>query len=117
MSANPIAMTNKTPLYDFTTNLSKFYGGDAQQVNTGIYGLYAGDVNANNQVRYNGSQNDRSVILSVLGGDQLAILYGYYKEDANLNGNVRYNGSQNDRSVILSVLGGDQLSIKNTNVP
>jgi hypothetical protein len=117
MSANSIPMTNKTPLYDFTNNLSKFFGGDAKEVNTGIYGLYAGDINANNEIKYNGTGNDRSYILSVLGGDQLAIINGYYKEDVNMNGQVRYNGSGNDRSVILSVLGGFQLGVKNSNVP
>lgn len=117
MSANSVAMTNKTPLFDFTTNLSNFYGGDAQQVNTGIYGLYAGDINANGQIRYNGSQNDRAFILTVLGGNQLGVLNGYYKEDVNMNGQVRYNGSGNDRAIILTVLGGNQLGVKNSNVP
>lgn len=117
MSANPITMTNKTPLYDFTTNLLQFYGGDAQLVNIGIYGLYAGDANSNGQVRYNGIENDRSYILSVLGGNQLMVLNGYHKEDLNMNGQVRYNGLGNDRAVILSVLEGNQLGVKNSNVP
>ncbi len=117
MSADLITMTNKTPLYDFTTNLSKFYGGDAKEVNTGIYGLYAGDINANDQIKYNGNGNDRAYILTILNGNQLGILNGYYKEDVNMNGQVRYNGSGNDRSLMLSVLGGNQLGVKDSNVP
>jgi hypothetical protein len=117
MSAISIAMTNKTPLYDFTTSLSQFYGNDAQQVNTGIYALYAGDVSANDQIKYNGASNDRLPILSLLGGNPLGLVNGYYNEDVNMNGQVKYNGSNNDRLIILSNLGGNPLNIKNSNVP
>jgi len=116
MSANSIAMTNKTPLYDFTNNLSKFFGGDAKQVNTGIYGLYAGDINANGQINIMVPEMTGHLYY-LFRGDQLAIINGYYKEDVNMNGQVRYNGSGNDRSVILSVLGGNQLGVKNSSVP
>ena len=117
MSAGTLFLTNHSPLYDFTSSLTRIYGGDAFAVNPGVYAMYAGDVNANGQVRYNGSLNDRSYILAILNGNQMGIIYGYYKEDVNMNAQVRYNGTANDRSVILLVLGGNQLAVKNTNVP
>jgi hypothetical protein len=117
MSANAVAISGNTPLYDFTTGLTGYYGGDAQLLNTGVYGMYAGDINANSSVRYNGSMNDRALILAILNGNQLGTLDGYYKEDINLNGQVKYNGADNDRAIILSVLGGNQLGIKYSNVP
>jgi hypothetical protein len=85
----------------------------------GVYCMWAGDVNGNGVIKYNGSQNDRSIILTRLGGtDITATLNGYYNEDVNMNGQVKYNGSQNDRSIILSNLGGaDITATKSTTVP
>lgn len=116
--SSSFAPVNTSPaLYNFSTGLSQFYGGDAKDLGNGIYGLYSGDVNANGQIKYNGSGNDRSFILSILSGNQLSVLNGYYKEDINMNGQVKYNGSANDRSFILANLDGNQLGVKNSNVP
>jgi hypothetical protein len=83
------------------------------------FGMWCGDVNGNGIIKYNDSQNDRSIILTLLGGTDIsATLNGYYNEDINLNGQVKYNGSQNDRSIILTNLGGvDISSTKSTTVP
>ncbi len=117
MSATSVTINSNPPLYNFSTGLSQFYGGDAKDFGNGVFGMYAGDVNANGQIKYNGGSNDRSFILTALGGNQLGTINGYYKEDINMDGVVRYNGSSNDRSVILVNLGGNQIGFKNSNVP
>ncbi len=45
MSASAVQLNNASSLYDFTTSLSKYYGGDAKNLGGGIFGLYAGDAN------------------------------------------------------------------------
>ena len=45
MSATLIAPSLTPVMYDFTTSLSKFYGGIAKLIKTGLYGMFAGDAN------------------------------------------------------------------------
>lgn len=104
-----------TTMYDFTTSQSQAYGANPmRQVDTSplTFALTAGNANAivgvngNNNVKYNGSANDRNAILSIVGiTTPNAIVNGYYNEDVNLDGKVKYNGSANDRNVILSTVG------------
>ncbi len=119
MSAASVALTTASALYDFTTGSDKYYGGDAREVTTGVYGLWAGDVTANGIVKYSGSSNDRSPILTRIGGSDLTLtVNGYYPEDVNMNGQVKYSGSSNDRSVILLSVGGSDLTAtRSTKVP
>ena len=117
MSANAVTVNSNPPLYNFSTGLGQYYGGDAKDFGNGVFGMYAGDIDGNGQLKYNGSGNDRSYILVVLGGNQLGVLNGYYKEDINMDGQVKYNGSLNDRSIILVNLSGNQLGLKISNVP
>jgi hypothetical protein len=117
MSAIAVTINSNPPLYNFSTGLGQYYGGDANDFGNGVFGMYAGDVNGNGQIKYNGGGNDRSFILTALGGNQLGVIYGYYKEDINLDGQVKYNGSLNDRSIILVNLSGNQLGLKISNVP
>ena len=70
MSAGAVALSTASPLYDFTTGLGKYYGGDAKEVATGVFGLWAGDVNGNGTVKYNGGSNDRLPILTRIGGHE-----------------------------------------------
>lgn len=44
-SANPILISSVTPLYDFTLAANQAYADNQIEVETGIYALYAGDVN------------------------------------------------------------------------
>ena len=76
MSANPVNILLKMPLYDFSTSLTKFYGGDAQLLSTNIYGMYTGDINASGFV----NAVDRNLVL--LGTGQI----GYISADVNLSG-------------------------------
>jgi hypothetical protein len=117
MSTNFVQINSNPTLYNFSTGLSQFYGGDAKDFGNGVYGMYAGDVTSNGQIKYNGTGNDRLQILSLLSGNPLGLLNGYYNQDINLNGEVKYNGSNNDRLIILSNLNGNPLGMLNSNVP
>ncbi len=119
MSASTVTLDIASALYDFTTGLGQFYGGDAKDLGGGVYGLWSGDVTGNGQLKYSGSGNDRAPILTRIGGTDLtATLSGYYNEDVNMNGQVKYSGSGNDRALILENLGGTDLTaMKSTKVP
>jgi len=87
---------------------------------SGVYGLYAGNTNlkaANNSwaIKYNGGNNDRTPILTLVGTDDpLNIVKGYYLQDVNLNGETKYSGSNNDRIIILGNVGiADPLNVLN----
>jgi hypothetical protein len=118
MSAAAVALSASSALYDFTTGSGKYYGGDAQELAVGVYGLWAGDVSGNGVLKYMGSGNDRSPILTRIGGTSLtATVNGYFAEDVNMNGVVKYMGTGNDRSIILANVGGNLTATKTTQVP
>ena len=73
-------------LYDFTTGTDKYEGADAALLETGVYGMYAGDANNNQQVQ----NDDKNDIWKVQVG-----LAGYRSADFNLNGQVQ-NDDKND---------------------
>ena len=119
MSAATVALSTASALYDFTTGLDKYYGGDATQLATGVFGMCAGDVTANGIVKYNLGGNDRLPILTRVGGTNVnATVAGYYPEDVNMNGTVKYNLGGNDRLIILQVIGGTNVNAtRPTKVP
>ena len=87
MSAAPVALNgNSATLYDFTVDASAFYGNDAKQLESGVFGLYTGDANGNGQVQ-NDDKNDFWKAQVGLGG--------YHSADFNLNGQVQ-NDDKND---------------------
>ena len=96
---NPINLTQAaTPTYG--TNAQKDMGG-------GLRGLWAGNVRWDSQLKYNGANNDRSLILVRVGGSTpLNTVNGYYPEDVNMDATVKYNGASNDRAIILVNVGG-----------
>ena len=78
----------------------------AQRLIGGRYTLWAGNGRIDFQLKYNGSNNDRNAILSVVGlSTPNAVVPGYSLADYNLDGLVKYNGSANDRNVLLGNVG------------
>jgi hypothetical protein len=78
----------------------------AQRLISGRYTLWAGNGRIDNQLKYNGSNNDRTAILSVVGlATPNATVPGYLLADYNLDGVVKYNGSANDRNILLGNVG------------
>jgi hypothetical protein len=75
------------------------------------YALYAGDANADGQIKYASANSDAETIFTRLGGANInATLTGYYREDINLDGVVRYNLLDNDRILIPRNIGGTDIN-------
>jgi len=115
MSANSVALSGSSSLYDFTTSQAQAYGGGMKDLGGGSYGMWAGDVTGDGQIKYIGSGNDRAPIFSLIGS-LLGTVNGYYKEDVNMDGVVKYMGSGNDRAIIFSNI-GTLLGVVTTQVP
>jgi hypothetical protein len=68
--------------------------------------LWAGDINNDHLIRYNGAMNDKNEVLKIVGlTTPNNVVFGYYKADLNLDGMVRYNGGNNDKNEILKTVG------------
>ena len=71
-----------------------------------VYALWAGDANVDKRVRGNGLSNDKTFLVTALGGNTNNVLYPVYRtEDMNMNGTIRYNGFNNDKNVIVNSIG------------
>mgnify|MGYP001608266629 CR=1 FL=1 len=80
--------------------------------------LWGGNVNTNVESKYQGPGNDRSALLTDLGGNELITLTGYYRGDLNLTREVKYQGPGNDRAFLLStILGSNELTIRTQVIP
>lgn len=116
MSNTAITQTSGVYTYDFTTAANKAYGTNAQvQLKTGVYGLYAGDVNADGVVKYTGANNDRVVVFNAINGNSslLNTILGYSYSDVDLSGSAKYTGSGNDPVLIFNLINGNS-SLLNT---
>lgn len=96
-----------TPLVvDFTSPATATWGTNARMTAGSVMLLYMGDGNANGQVKYTGSGNDRDPILVTVGSTTPNnTVTGYSGSDTNMNGQVKYTGSSNDRDPILINVG------------
>lgn len=111
MSAAAVALPNAS-VFDFSvaTNAYKHLDPLPSEIalETGVFGLFAGDIDANGQLKYSGANNDRSyIILRIFanGGSQLFhTTTGYYPEDVTLDYTVSYTGAGNDRDAMLPSL-------------
>jgi len=112
MSANPIAIPNAS-VYDFSDPLNfPPYGGATQaliELENGVFGMIAGDVNSDGSLKYSGPGNDRGLILQLIVNESgstsiTTTINGYYDEDINMNGVVKYSGPGNDPSMIIQNL-------------
>ncbi len=116
MSHSAITESNGLYTYDFSTAATQAFGSDAQvELETGVYGMYAGDVNADGELKYAGADDDQTVIFNTIGGNTSVIntLDGYYAEDVNMDGTVKYAGADDDQTEIFNIIGGNT-SVINT---
>ena len=70
------AIANSTALYDFTTGLTQYFGGDAKNVGGGAFAMYAGDY----------SENGFIDIDDFVGPDNEVFQSGYRRSDLNMDG-------------------------------
>jgi hypothetical protein len=120
MTATAISLSSNSSQYDFTTGQSQAYGTNPMKQVGSVYAMYAGDANGNGQIKYNGSGNDRAIILGQVNANSLsvAVTNRYHGADFNLNGQIKYNGSGNDRAILLGNVNASALSIAvSTQVP
>ena len=116
--SNDVVQLNGLTSYDFTTGSGQYYGtGGAKELEPGIWGMWAGDVNRDGIIKYSDLNNDRLEILIRLGFIQTTSVNGYYSEDVNMDGVVKYSDISNDRLIILNNLDFIQTSSKSTQVP
>ncbi|HMQ77313.1 MAG TPA: hypothetical protein PKE21_16010 [Flavobacteriales bacterium] len=107
MTATSIALSGTAAAVDFTNNATATFGTNARRVNGARSTLWTGNARRDNVVKYTGSNNDRDVILTAIGGTvPTATAAGYRIEDVNLDGTTKYAGGANDRDLILQVIGG-----------
>ncbi len=107
MTFAPIAMNGATTLVDFTLTSTATYGTSAQKTIGTVQVMWAGNVVADNAIKYTGTGNDRDPILTVIGGSlPTNTVNGYLRQDVTLNGQVKYTGTLNDRDPILTNIGG-----------
>lgn len=104
-----MSSTAVTPevLYDFSTAATQAYGTNAQlELETGVYGLYAGDVNGDHKIIYNGANSDRGKILDLVGYSTTSSPFtGYSNQDVNMDGSAIFNGGSSDRAILLERVG------------
>ena len=88
MSANPLTLSGGLYQYDFTTAAGQAHGTGAQKdLGGGVYGLFAGDFNADGTI----DSDDRSMEWNPAAGTS-----GYLMTDGNLNGQAD-NLDKNDQ--------------------
>lgn len=116
MSNSAITESGGVYTYDFSTAATQAFGSNAQvELETGVFGMYAGDVNADGVLKYAGADDDQTVIFNTIGGNTSVIntLSGYHAEDVNMDGTVKYAGSDDDQTAIFNIIGGNT-SVINT---
>jgi len=80
MSAEPVALSSNSTLYDFTTAMNKAYGQEPMiELVAGKFGLIGGDGNADGVVNI----DDRDSVWLVQNGN-----LGYLEGDFNMNSGV-----------------------------
>jgi hypothetical protein len=100
----PMDCTEGAVEFDFTVE----HGANAGmvQIVPGVYAMMCGDVNGDNLIKFNGSDNDKNAILSAVGTlTPNAVLMGYNRYDVNMDGVVKFNGSDNDKNAVLGIVG------------
>ena len=118
MSGNTILLPNPDSAYDFTEviHTQPYRHNDPypaiielEPSGSGNWGMIAGDVNSNGELKYVGVNNDRDFIAARIvqqtGQPFLHnVAFGYYDEDVNMNDTIRYIGIRNDRDIIIANL-------------
>lgn len=116
-SANTIALSKIAGnVYDFSSSLSQCFAGSVSNppaafLNTGVYGLYTGNINNDFSVSMTGAtaaSNDLQTLLNTLGISTNIQNNVYQKADVNLDGIIRMTGlksSQNDYLRLLDAVG------------
>lgn len=108
MTGTAVALSGSSTTVDLTDPGLVTYGSNARKQSGTKMLLWSGDATFNGEVKYTNSDNDRTPILSAIGGTvpTASVDLQYRLEDTNLDAHVKYTGALNDRDQILQVIGG-----------
>jgi hypothetical protein len=112
MSLNTVALSETAVSVDFTNGSVSTFGTNAQKdMGSGVFGLWAGDLNNDGRVRYAGSGNDINDLQSTINnyptntsGSNFFPFNGYNNLDLDMNGQIRYAGSGNDTNKLQAII-------------
>ncbi|MCB0082425.1 MAG: hypothetical protein KDE47_15905, partial [Caldilineaceae bacterium] len=108
MTAVPVALSSATAPIDFTTVADgESYGVNSQMLVGGVYALWMGDLNGDNQIIAAGDGNERSAIMMVvlaapgnLNYNNNYVVTSYHVADLNLDGQIILAGPNNDLNMV-----------------
>ncbi|MFK7931992.1 MAG: hypothetical protein AB8G22_00700, partial [Saprospiraceae bacterium] len=108
-TAEPVIFNNNVPRIDFTLPETEVSGGEnIRKIEEDKAMLWAGEINGDQKIIYQGPQNDNfnigyTVLISENNYDFLAnyIHPGYSRADVNLDGRTIFQGPNNDRTKLL----------------
>lgn len=80
VSSSPISLANNPASYDFTSNAASAYGNNLVELQTGVYGIYTGDVDQNGVVNV----TDRALVDIQIYN----LVQGYVDFDVDRNGTM-----------------------------
>jgi hypothetical protein len=107
MTSTPVSLNAGVAVVDLRNSATLVYGTEARKPLGSVMGLWSGNVQRDNTLKYVGEVNDRDPILFAIGGSiPTNTASGYLPSDVNLDGVVKYVGDNNDRDPILFNLGG-----------
>ncbi len=117
-TATALDLVNPPVLKDFSLGTGEAYTNGSITSNANmrlvgsVYAMWAGNANANANIRFAGLSNDNATLLLALGGNTANIVNNAYNgSDLNLNGVIRFAGLNNDNAVLLNNLGGNTANI------
>lgn len=108
MTAAPLTFSSGVTQIDLTSMGTALYGQNATVTSADNKRLmWSGDISGDGVIKYIGSNNDRDLILTAIGGTvPTATVSGYITADVSLDGEVKYTGNNNDRDQVLESIGG-----------
>ncbi|WP_417856749.1 immunoglobulin domain-containing protein [Xanthomarina gelatinilytica] len=99
-------------VHDFTNGSLATYGSHAQvTLDSGATALWAGNVNGDDRIRFQGSENDTNLIKDQVlthpdntSINNLFFYFDYDNADVDMDGRIRFQGSGNDSNLIKDVI-------------
>lgn len=125
MTLNTIGLSeSSTTTVNFKDSGVSTFGTNARvQLASSDMALWAGNVNGDDRIRYQGSSNDSNAIKDLVignagnpGNNNLFFYFAYDNADVNLDGRVRYQGSNNDTNLIKDIVIGHPDNGANNNL-
>jgi hypothetical protein len=113
-SANGSVLDFSTMTSDKLFNLAGFDGLEMATLPDGKKALWAGDLDGNLKVKYQGVANDRTLLLANVQKLSTNVNYnlgfGYFMGDLNMDSKVKYQGTSNDRTILQNIVLGHPLN-------